>query len=304
MHKDRQSFVVFYLGLPLTIGFLLGANMAGVGARMPWGWSVLFWTSCTLFAWIIFDHGTLIASRLLRPWKAALTIKLALGLLIASLPARFLINQYAGLYAGVITTEGGVRALPNVELNITFVASYLKGWIGVYVLWVGANLFFDRIVGFPRYREMTEPRRTVANDPPAEDAVMTSTPTQSGNSEDAPTGWGNSPLVSELLSKLPRGLGHDVTMLRSEDHYLRVHTSNGNALILHRLSYAIDEMEALGIEGLRVHRSFWVAKNAVEGSTSDGRKLTLHLTGGLDVPVSRTYRELARAAGLWGDEAR
>ena len=306
MKTDRRAQLAFYLGLPIIVGFLLGANMAGVGARMPWIWSVIFWTTCTLFAWAIFDLGTMIASRLLRPWKVALTVKLALGLLIASVPARFLINQYVGLYTGVILSEGGVRSLPSIDFTMTFASSYFKGWTGVYVLWVCANLFFDRIVGFPRYRELREespgwrkPDPGKALSPASAMAMVKRSNIASvPEAEGMP---GEPPLISELLSKLPRNLGHNVILLRSEDHYLRVHTVMGNTLILHRLSDAIEEMEMLGIEGLRVHRSFWVAKAAVEGSTSEGRKLTLHLIGGLNAPVSRTYREFTRAAGIWSD---
>jgi DNA-binding LytR/AlgR family response regulator len=105
-------------------------------------------------------------------------------------------------------------------------------------------------------------------------------------------------MVSELFSKVPRRLGYDVLMVRSEDHYLRVHTSKGDALVLYRLSDAIEELDDLGYRGLRVHRSYWVRLEAVEGSETDGRKTSLRLRGGLAVPVSRTYREVVRSAGL------
>jgi DNA-binding LytR/AlgR family response regulator len=83
--------------------------------------------------------------------------------------------------------------------------------------------------------------------------------------------------------------------LEMEDHYLRVHTSGGNDLILHRLSDALTEVA--GLDGLQVHRSYWVAREAVETTERDGRKLLLVLKNGLKVPVSRNNLATLRAAG-------
>ena len=46
--------------------------------------------------------------------------------------------------------------------------------------------------------------------------------------------------------------------IESEDHYLRVHTSAGQELILMRLADAVRELA--GVEGLQTHRSWWVAR--------------------------------------------
>jgi hypothetical protein len=83
--------------------------------------------------------------------------------------------------------------------------------------------------------------------------------------------------------------------LEMEDHYLRVHTSTGNDLILHRLSDALSEVE--GLDGMQVHRSYWVAREAVQTTERDGRKLQLVLKNGLKVPVSRNNVAALRAAG-------
>jgi hypothetical protein len=297
MERGEAARLTFYLGLPLTVGFLLGTNQAGVGARMPWAFSVIFWTSCTLGAWFVFHLGTVIANRILHPWKAPLTAKLALGLLIASWPARFLINRYVGLYEGVLFNEDGVQSLPEIELSVSFAWAYLKRWLGVYALWVSANLFFDRIIGLPRYRAVAgEYQPALAGTPlPVRVADHAAAPSAKHEIAQDPT---ITPMVSELFSKVPRKLGYDLLMLGSEDHYLRVHTTKGDALVLYRLTDAIEELEELGYHGLRIHRSYWVRLDAVEGGTTDGRRTTLRLRGGLSVPVSRTYREMVRNAGL------
>ena len=83
--------------------------------------------------------------------------------------------------------------------------------------------------------------------------------------------------------------------MESEDHYLRLHTSQGQDLILLRLADAVAELDA--IEGMQVHRSWWVARAAIaEARRGDGRA-TLTLKDGSEVPVSRTYAKALRERG-------
>jgi hypothetical protein len=83
--------------------------------------------------------------------------------------------------------------------------------------------------------------------------------------------------------------------VQSEDHYLRVHTDRGEAMILHRLSDAIAELSA--IEGRQVHRSWWVAKAAIQSVRKADSKIEFILTNDLTVPVSRTTAPALRKAG-------
>jgi DNA-binding LytR/AlgR family response regulator len=81
-----------------------------------------------------------------------------------------------------------------------------------------------------------------------------------------------------------------------EDHYVRAHTRLGSALILIPLRQAVEELG--GLPGLRIHRSWWVARHAVVGSMQDGRNVRLRLANGLFAPVSRGSVAAARAFGL------
>ena len=61
---------------------------------------------------------------------------------------------------------------------------------------------------------------------------------------------------------------------------------------------SLNEAELNGlIEGMRVHRSWWVARSAVTGWERDGKTLTLQLSSGQTVPVARDRQPLVRAAG-------
>ena len=92
-------------------------------------------------------------------------------------------------------------------------------------------------------------------------------------------------------------LGQDILALQGEDHYVRVHTPLGSELLLMRLRDAIKDLD--GRAGERVHRSWWVAREAVGGVRASGRRVSLTLTNGLEVPVSReATARLRRAGGL------
>ena len=72
--------------------------------------------------------------------------------------------------------------------------------------------------------------------------------------------------------------------MQSEDHYLRLHTSLGQELILMRLSDAVAELE--GVEGAQVHRSWWVARAAIAQARRGEGRATLTLKDGSTVSYS------------------
>ena len=95
-----------------------------------------------------------------------------------------------------------------------------------------------------------------------------------------------------LLKLLPDRLGRDLVYIKSEDHYLEVHTTIGSSLVKMRFSDAVAE---LGERGIQVHRSYWVATSHVTRSVRSGKRTVLRLTGDHKVPVSVTHLPAVRA---------
>ena len=93
----------------------------------------------------------------------------------------------------------------------------------------------------------------------------------------------------ELLHK---EFGNDVIFLKSEDHYVHVHTSAGLTMIKMRFA---DAVAKLGDSGIQVHRCYWVAYHHMRGLTKRDRKLLLQLTGGHQVPISARHRAAVNA---------
>lgn len=91
-----------------------------------------------------------------------------------------------------------------------------------------------------------------------------------------------------IREKLPPRLARaELIAVQAEDHYLRIHTSAGNQLILMRFADALEALQ--GSDGLQVHRSWWVARRAVDLARFSRGRGELALKGGLTAPVSRTF---------------
>jgi hypothetical protein len=90
----------------------------------------------------------------------------------------------------------------------------------------------------------------------------------------------NYPLAHRLPFALKRSA---VLALTSEDHYLRVHTLRGEALIHMTLTEAIELLKG----GFQIHRSHWIH----DGAVKDYRDGHIELTTGLRLPLSRHRRK-------------
>lgn len=102
----------------------------------------------------------------------------------------------------------------------------------------------------------------------------------------------------DLRSRLPLHLRDArVVAVQGEDHYTRVHTVNGSALLLMRLGDALAELG--GADGMRTHRSWWVARDAVVAARRGGGRAVLRLATDIEAPVSRTYAPQLRRAGWY-----
>lgn len=96
-----------------------------------------------------------------------------------------------------------------------------------------------------------------------------------------------------FFERVPDRLGRDLLALEAQDHYLLVHTRRGSALIHMRLSEAV---QALPPQlGFQAHRRWWVARREVAGLRREGHQTLIELTGGMTVPIGRTYLAAVRS---------
>jgi hypothetical protein len=203
-------------------------------------------------------------------WLAAMISGTLIGLGVLWAARRFGLLENRPLLQGSVVTFG-LWVPQTLAVSLLGVAAFGQRWSGAYVLTIaGPVLVISAAMTALNYLADRTPAQTHA----------------------APQGSG----PARFLERLPLRLrGAEVWAVEAEDHYLRVHTSNGQDLMLLRLSDAIAELE--GIEGAQVHRSWWIARAAITGVRRGNGRATLTLKDGAEAPVSRTYARALREAG-------
>ncbi len=103
-------------------------------------------------------------------------------------------------------------------------------------------------------------------------------------------------IAEELGAELPS----DVMLAEAQEHYVVMHMRSARRVIVHaRFSDTLQLLEAE--RGIQVHRSFWVADDAVQALASGRTGLRLALSIGRDVPVSRSFAK--QATGRYADRS-
>jgi len=291
----RRHLLVFYLGIPGMTAFLFGLNHAGMARFLPVEVGVIYWLGIFLPAWLMLDACSRLGAAILRPWSPPLW----LTLLIGSVSAMVLLQPYAVWHSALYV--GHMPPGVNYEIAAPLPSvlgewERLLGYTGVPLFWIAINYYYDRILDIPRYRgsllEIMPPPRQMAQEPgpPLPDAPRAARPA-AGPPRTADT---LAPVVGFAL-QIPPEIGREIIALRAEDHYIRVYTTKGSALIRYRFGDALKDVACL--DGLQVHRSCWVKRSAVVKLTEDNGATSLELVGGVRIPVSRAYQKVVQQAG-------
>jgi hypothetical protein len=104
------------------------------------------------------------------------------------------------------------------------------------------------------------------------------------------------PRRPRILDRLPAPQRGRLSHMSMQDHYVEIRTDRGGGLVLMRFADAIAEAE--GVDGVRIHRSHWVARDMVDETVRPNGKPMVRMKDGTLLPVSRGFLDAARAAGL------
>lgn len=89
----------------------------------------------------------------------------------------------------------------------------------------------------------------------------------------------------------------EIAAIHAEDHYVRVFPRDGGDFIVTaRFRDAVDVLAT--IRGCQTHRSWWVNAADVRHVDCHRRDPVIELSTGLTVPVSQSYKQLLRRAGM------
>ena len=231
----------------------------GTFARLMPGARLGYWLALHAMAWSIAIFFSIAAEILLRKWTTSMFVRMMTGSIIAALPIGFGIGLVdLAFFDTVPTLAGSLRqALASVPLCLLFC--------------------------FLTYLTMHQQIATAAEE--SRDGKPAAASIKTSEIRDLPS---QAPILSRLK---PENRGA-LIRLAVRDHYTEVITSRGRELVLLRFGDAL--MEIGDTEGMRLHRSHWIATDHVAGLRRDNGKLLVVARDGIEMPVSRPYADAVR----------
>ncbi len=262
-----QAIAIRSTLLTTAAGLLLGTfGPFGTFQSMPTLTRYGFWLVCMFAGTSIHLPAYLLGQKIGAARGVSAWIWVPVAALLAALPMTLMVNGIAAAF------------FPSGSLDNVFGLYPYVATISVPVLAIVHSAFG------PRLTAQSAPAPSPAPTPPSSEP-------SASDSVIVPN-LGASP----LLDTVPARLGRDILCLQMEDHYVRVHTTLGDVMLHGRM--ADFEAELVGrIDGMKVHRSWWVARAAVTGWKREDKTLTLSLKNGLAVPVARDRQADVKAAG-------
>ena len=242
-----------------------------------------------------------------RRWAIDLAILVAIGLLMGFLGPfssehvpivgryiYWMICMVGGGLIGIVADEGLRRRIPSLWIRTLLVVVLVTPVVTVHVFWT-ERLMFGGHADWAVFRHLLlqvcpillavmAVRALVWRQLPARIETRTLVVPPLPEAEAA---------FRQRLSAKRRSAR--LIAIEAHDHYLRVHTDAGAELITLRFADALDELARA--HGWRVHRSWWVAADAVEEVRWRRGTGEIRLVGGLTAPVSRTHGPVLKAAG-------
>lgn len=259
--RERLARLLLRLGLPFGVGLVLSLiGPFGTFDTLQTGRRLAYWLAVVSVNWLLADVIVRRVDVLAADILPAPRILVPLaGACLTALPA-----------TGIVTLANGLSGI---------------GWPdNVMVLGLQVLILLCAIA-LPVYtwESMQEPQ------------PVTPQPVASGTS-----GTGQAlpqhNALTLFAARLSGPLEGRLICLEMQDHYLVVHHSGGSTMILCRMEDAARELHAIG---RRVHRSWWVAADAVAHPEREGQRIFLRLTDDRRVPVGRSFRkELSQVGWL------
>ena len=223
-------------------------------------------------------------------WIAITVATYGVGLLVALLAVNAFGMRFTAIWARVLVFGVIIGVPVTLVVLLINVITFGAGWaaaIDPLTLWFDSTLVGMGVMTVSEILGGTLRRRAGA------------LPQQPGIPEAAtepPTAAADLPERPPILDRVPLPQRGRLWALVVEDHYVELVTDRGKTLVLIRLSDAIRETG--NVAGLQIHRSHWVALDAIKRVVRVDGKAMVELPDGRRLGISRGYLPAAREAGL------
>ena len=270
---------VCYLLTPSLFALLNILRGTAYAPSLPYLDRVLLFLPAAIPGWII--AGVVIAGIIELTNARSILSTVASTAVGAVLAATFNYYSLAGYYYLMRDRWPWLSPLYKGNLPI------FKDSLPHFLVGPGSIYFYATIaITYTCYRALVPGARYLGDRGPP---IVNTTPV-SGQNQDEKQPRGHEEARSQrapaFMRRLAPQLGGELILLAAEEHYVRIVTRLGSALVLCRLSDAIEELTAF--DGDRVHRSFWIAWGEVVKIQRQGRSYRLKMSSGEEVPVSRS----------------
>ncbi len=270
--------LLYFCAVPVLIGLYFGWFKADQGGQdvIVRVFLVPYWIGFFLLGWLSVIVATLLGFEIMKPWRPSLWFVSMLAPAAFSWIGAYAINVYIEFFNSLMPEVIGKSTPLVMDLSLDFAINFLSFMAPNLVLFTAQNYYFDRSLKQPVYRYEL----------PCGDAI--SPPPKAEPQKQTPTAKPE-PAFLNLLS--PKNQG-SLQAVQAQEHFIKVWTETGSELIRYKFGRAIVELE--DYQGMQIHRSYWVADNAVRQLKKDGSKYFIELINDETIPISQSYLRQVR----------
>ncbi len=252
-----------YVAFAITVIGFAALGPFGTFSEMPVTERIGFWFLVHLMSWVM-------AILLIVPTRFTLE-HFGVPVLPAFVTGSFCANiAIAPIFIWILAYNTNADVTASVSIGLFIVVAFVITLITYLVLrFCGVELIPSN---WKRHREiLNETERAMA----------------SANNDAGP-----GHVECAMMQKLPAERRGELFAMVAHDHYVEVVTDRGRHLVLMRLS---DAAELCGpCDGMRVHRSAWVARAGISELIVKGRRMWICLPDGSMITVSRQHQDAVR----------
>jgi hypothetical protein len=282
----------FFVALPVVFSLHSGIFQTGFGQFLPQRISIYFWACMWLSTWWSCEILLYALTAILRPWNLSLPIRILAAGAISIVASRYYTPELLKWFAHY----GSDVPLDNFIANSSFFdVAHLVNLFGSgapgLIAWAGSRLLYNHLrenSDLFQKRDAAGPNG-LSSDLPHREELPTKTVAikdSAARQESAK----HSTKLEAVISKLGIQDLSEVLALRAEDHYVWVVLKDRSELISYRFAEILEGFAQQ--DGLRVHRSHWISRAAVESVRQKGGSLAVRTYAGDEVPVSMKYRAM------------